>query len=96
MWSIISSPIAEETAQLEHWGCPWSRKPDGHVNVRAFSGKTPDRAHLVRRHKTGFHMLHTLFQTSLQFPSMSIFALIVVEEWRAGGDQSSPSKPDRW
>jgi fumarate reductase flavoprotein subunit len=28
----------EEMIQLEHWGCPWSRKPDGHVNVRAFGG----------------------------------------------------------
>ena len=23
----------EEMVQLEHWGCPWSRKPDGHISV---------------------------------------------------------------
>ncbi|MGH8640411.1 MAG: FAD-binding protein, partial [Burkholderiales bacterium] len=28
----------EEMTQLEHWGCPWSRKADGHVNVRFFGG----------------------------------------------------------
>ena len=26
----------EELLQLEHWGCPWSRRPDGRVAVRAF------------------------------------------------------------
>src|SRR3954470_6499926 len=25
-----------ELEQLEHWGCPWSRQPDGHVNTRFF------------------------------------------------------------
>ena len=29
----------EENLRLEHWGCPWSRKPDGRVNVRAFGIK---------------------------------------------------------
>src|SRR5438132_3691650 len=24
--------------QIEHWGCPWSRDPDGRVSVRAFGG----------------------------------------------------------
>lgn len=28
----------KELIQLEHWGCPWSRKPDGKVNVRPFGG----------------------------------------------------------
>src|SRR5206468_2943886 len=27
-----------EVIQLEHWGCPWSRDPDGRVGVRAFGG----------------------------------------------------------
>src|SRR3954464_7430648 len=27
-----------ELLRLEHWGCPWSREPDGHVAVRAFGG----------------------------------------------------------
>src|SRR5262249_25477591 len=27
-----------EVIQLEHWGCPWSREPDGRIAVRAFGG----------------------------------------------------------
>ena len=25
-----------EMLQLEHWGCPWSREPNGRIAVRAF------------------------------------------------------------
>ena len=28
----------EEMLRLEHWGCPWSREPDGSVAVRPFGG----------------------------------------------------------
>jgi fumarate reductase flavoprotein subunit len=58
-----------EMVQLEHWGCPWSRKPDGHVNVRAFGGMKIERTWFAAD-LTGFHMLHTLFQTSLRHPSI--------------------------
>ena len=58
----------EELFQLEHWGCPWSRKPDGDVNVRRFGGMKVPRTWFAAD-KSGFHMLHTLFQTSIQFPS---------------------------
>lgn len=62
----------EEMVQLEHWGCPWSRKEDGHVNVRRFGGMKIPRTWFAAD-KTGFHMLHTLFQTSLQYPSIVRF-----------------------
>ncbi|MDE2235752.1 MAG: fumarate reductase (quinol) flavoprotein subunit [Gammaproteobacteria bacterium] len=62
----------EEMVQLEHWGCPWSRKPDGHVNVRAFGGMKIERTWFAAD-KTGFHMLHTLFQTSIKYPSIRRF-----------------------
>jgi fumarate reductase flavoprotein subunit len=61
-----------ELVQMEHWGCPWSRKPDGHVNVRAFGGMKIERTWFAAD-KTGFHMLHTLFQTSIQYPSIKRF-----------------------
>jgi fumarate reductase flavoprotein subunit len=54
-----------ELLQLEHWGCPWSRDPDGRVAVRPFGGMGIERTWFAAD-KTGFHMLHTLFQTSLQ------------------------------
>ena len=60
----------EEMVQLEHWGCPWSRRPDGMTNVRNFGGMSTARTWFAAD-KTGFHILHTLFQTSLQFPQIS-------------------------
>ena len=59
----------EEMIQLEHWGCPWSRLPDGRANVRRFGGMKIPRTWFAAD-KTGFHMLHTLFQTSLQYPNI--------------------------
>ena len=32
-----------EMVQLEHWGCPWSREPDGRVAVRPFGGMNIER-----------------------------------------------------
>lgn len=61
-----------EMIQLEQWGCPWSRKADGSVNVRRFGGMKIERTWFAAD-KTGFHLLHTLFQTSLQFPQIQRF-----------------------
>ncbi|OSI14396.1 fumarate reductase (quinol) flavoprotein subunit [Neisseria dentiae] len=59
----------EEMIQMEHWGCPWSRLPDGRANVRRFGGMKIPRTWFAAD-KTGFHMLHTLFQTSMQYPNI--------------------------
>jgi fumarate reductase flavoprotein subunit len=58
-----------ELVQLEHWGCPWSREDDGSVAVRPFGGMKKKRTWYAAD-KSGFHILHTLFQTSLQFPTI--------------------------
>jgi len=83
------SQCPEEMVQMEHWGCPWSRKPDGHINVRAFGGMKIERTWFAAD-KTGFHMLHTLFQTSLKYPSIKRFdeyfcADLIIEDGRAQG-----------
>lgn len=62
----------KEMVQMEHWGCPWSRKPDGKVAVRAFGGMKIERTWYAAD-KTGFHMLHTLFQTSTKYPQITRF-----------------------
>jgi fumarate reductase flavoprotein subunit len=97
-----------ELIQLEHWGCPWSREDDGSVAVRAFGGMKKKRTWYAAD-KSGFHILHTLFQTSLQFPSIKrfdeYFALellhedgkcrgVVAMEMRSG--RFSSSSPHRW
>ncbi|KPK06872.1 MAG: fumarate reductase [Betaproteobacteria bacterium SG8_39] len=67
---ILVQEAPKELLQLEHWGCPWSRETDGSVAVRPFGGMKKQRTWFAAD-KTGFHILHTLFQTSLQFPSIT-------------------------
>ncbi|MFI0444495.1 fumarate reductase (quinol) flavoprotein subunit [Actinomadura sp. 6N118] len=55
-----------ELLRLERWGCPWSRETDGRVAVRAFGGMKRKRTWFAAD-KTGFHLLHTLFQTTLKY-----------------------------
>lgn len=59
----------QELVQMEHWGCPWSRDKEGNVQVRRFGGMRTERTWFAAD-KTGFHMLHTLFQTSLKYPQI--------------------------
>ena len=62
----------KELIQLEHWGCPWSREPNGSVAVRPFGGMKIKRTWFAAD-KSGFHILHTLFQTSLKYPTIQRF-----------------------
>ncbi|HEX9097891.1 MAG TPA: FAD-binding protein [Candidatus Dormibacteraeota bacterium] len=61
---VREAPV--EVIQMEHWGCPWSRDPDGKISARPFGGMTTWRT-CFAADKTGFHMLHTVFQTSLKY-----------------------------
>ena len=65
----------QELLRLEHWGCPWSREPDGRIGVRPFGGMKKMRTWFAAD-KTGFHMLHTLFQTSLKYTKV-----VRYDEW---------------
>ena len=78
-----------ELIQLEHWGCPWSREADGSVAVRPFGGMKKQRTWFAAD-KSGFHILHTLFQTSLKYPSIQRFdeyyvTDLLVADGRCGG-----------
>ena len=61
-----------QLTRIEQWGCPWSRNDDGSVSVRKFGGMKIARTWYAAD-KTGFHLLHTLFQTSLQHESIRRF-----------------------
>ncbi len=67
---VKAAPL--ELTQMEHWGCPWSREPNGRVAVRPFGGMKIERTWYAAD-QSGFHMLHTLFQTSLKYPSIRRF-----------------------
>ena len=77
-----------EMIQMEHWGCPWSREANGHVAVRPFGGMAIERTWFAAD-KTGFHMLHTLYQTALKFGTKwydEYFATkLLVEDGRCQG-----------
>jgi fumarate reductase flavoprotein subunit len=70
---VAEAPL--ELMQMEHWGCPWSRTPDGQIAVRAFGGMKKMRTWFAAD-KTGFHLLHTLFQTSLRYDKITRY-----DEW---------------
>ncbi len=65
----------EELLRLEHWGCPWSREPDGRIAVRPFGGMKRERTWFAAD-KTGFHLLHTLYQTALRHQDLTFH-----DEW---------------
>jgi fumarate reductase flavoprotein subunit len=65
----------DEMLQLEHWGCSWSRQEDGTIAVRPFGGMKIERTWFAAD-KTGFHMLHTLFQTTLKYTPIQRY-----DEW---------------
>src|SRR5437870_9684988 len=78
-----------EMLRLEHWGCPWSREPDGRIAVRPFGGMKVERTWFAAD-KTGFHMLHTLFQTSLKYEPVRRYdecfvTRLLVDEGRCQG-----------
>ena len=72
---ILVENAPREMLQLEHWGCPWSRNADGSVSVRPFGGMRLERTWFAAD-KTGFHLLHTLFQTSLKYDEITRY-----DEW---------------
>jgi len=78
-----------EIVQMEHWGCPWSRNADGTIAVRPFGGMTTWRT-VFAADKSGFHMLHTVFQTSLKYDQIhrhdeAFVTKLLVEDSRCVG-----------
>ena len=65
----------QELLRLEHWGCPWSRESDGRIAVRSFGGMKRMRTWFAAD-RTGFHLLHTLFQTTLKYDRVARY-----DEW---------------
>jgi succinate dehydrogenase / fumarate reductase flavoprotein subunit len=65
----------EEILRLEHWGMPWSRRPDGRLAQRPFGGHSFPRA-TYAADKTGFYEMQTLYDTLLKYTSVHLY-----EEW---------------
>src|SRR4030095_1129488 len=79
----------EEMLRLGAWGGPRGRGADGHVAVRPFGGMKVQRTWFAAD-KTGFHMLHTLLQTTLKYEGIrrfdeSFVTKLLVDDGRCQG-----------
>lgn len=78
--------MPQEILQLDRWGLPWSRRPDGRIDQRPFGGHSFDRT-CFAADKTGFFEMQTLYDTLLKFGNFKrydeFFATsIIVEDKR--------------
>jgi succinate dehydrogenase / fumarate reductase, flavoprotein subunit len=62
----------KEIRFLDHLGTPWNRSETGKIVLRAFGGMTVPRT-VFAADKTGFFMLHALYDNLLVFPGVTIF-----------------------
>lgn len=86
---VFVRDATNEVRQIERWGCPWNREEDGTIAARWFGGMSRKRT-LHAADKTGFHLLHALFQTSLKYDSLKRYdewhvSALLVENGKVGG-----------
>jgi succinate dehydrogenase / fumarate reductase flavoprotein subunit len=67
----------KEIVLIEHWGCPWSRTPDGKINQRPFAGHSFPRA-CFAADMTGFHEMHALYGKATSYNNIKFY-----DEWFA-------------
>jgi len=65
----------KEIVTIEHWGCPWSRTPDGKIDQRPFGGHTFPRA-CFAADMTGFHEMHALYGKATSYNNIKFY-----DEW---------------
>ena len=62
---ILAKEAVNVIVETEHWGCPYSRNPDGTIAQRPFGGAGFPRT-CYAADKTGHALLHTLYQQVLK------------------------------
>jgi succinate dehydrogenase / fumarate reductase flavoprotein subunit len=65
---VETSP--KEILLLDHWGMPWSRRPDGKIMQRPFGGHSFPRA-TMGADKTGAFEVQTLYDTLMQYSNFA-------------------------
>src|SRR3972149_2791186 len=71
---ILCREAIETVYELEHWGLPFSRTPDGKIAQRPFGGatqedgKAPVRRSCYAADRTGHMILQTLYQQCIRHP----------------------------
>lgn len=64
--------VPEQIYTTDHWGCPWSRNPDGTISQRDFGALSFPRATFAAD-KTGFHVMQTLFSRALKYDNIHFY-----------------------
>lgn len=69
--------------EMEHWGCPFSRTPEGKIAQRPFGGAGFPRT-CYAGDKTGHVLLHTLYEQAVRFEEASERQeMTILDEWLA-------------
>lgn len=74
VWKLVCY-MPQEIRLLEHWGLPWSRRPDGRIAQRPFGGHTFPRA-VFAADKTGFFEMQTLYDKLQEYSNYERY-----DEW---------------
>jgi succinate dehydrogenase / fumarate reductase flavoprotein subunit len=93
---IMCEEAVEAVYELEHWGFPWNRTPEGKIDQRRFGGHTrnhgegPVRRACYAADRTGHMILQTLYQQCIRqdvrfFNEFYVLDLILGEDGRCGG-----------
>jgi succinate dehydrogenase / fumarate reductase flavoprotein subunit len=69
---LLVKTMPLEISQLDHWGMPWSRRPDGRIDQRKFGGYSFPRA-TYAQDKVGFYEMQTLYDTSLKYENIEFY-----------------------
>lgn len=77
----MTRQASERIYEMEHWGCPFSRTPEGKIAQRPFGGGAFPRT-CYASDKTGQMLLHTLYQQALRFKhEAEREELVFYDEW---------------
>ncbi len=79
----MTAETPERIFELEHWGCPFSRTPEGKIAQRPFGGGAFPRT-CYAADKTGHYMLHTLYEQVIK-RGVRVYAEWTVLAIAAGG-----------
>jgi succinate dehydrogenase / fumarate reductase flavoprotein subunit len=93
---IMCQEAVDAVLELEHWGFPWNRTPEGKIDQRRFGGHTrnhgegPVRRACFAADRTGHMILQTLYQQCIRqgiqfFNEFYVLDLILDAEGRCGG-----------
>ncbi len=88
---ILTREAVETVYELEHWGLPFSRTPEGKIAQRRFGGHTrgegkgPVRRSCYAADRTGHMILQTLYQQSIKHGMQFFDEYLVVDLLMEGG-----------